>query len=131
MWVNWFSDRDAVPFHCSAAFLCLLTAFGRRQPGDGAVHPVKMGHIGKSYNLADFRDALISFHKQSLGMSHTQAVDILDNGAVGIFFKFPAQIIGAEIKLFSQLIQGDGLVIRLCFSGFAVSVELRSSRINI
>ena len=72
-----------------------------------------MGHIGKSYNLADFRDALISFHKQSLGMSHAQAVDILDNGAVGIFFKFPAQIIGAEIKLFSQLIQGDGICVIL------------------
>ena len=102
------STGDAAPFHCCTALLSLFTAFGRGEPGDRAVHPVKMCHIGKAHNLADFRDALIRFHKQPLGMSHTQAINILNNGTVGVFFKFPAQIIRTEIKLFGQIIQGDG-----------------------
>ncbi len=81
----------AVPLlHCAPL---PVTAFGRDSPVTER-YPVKMCHIGKSHNLADFRNALIRFHKQPLGMSTRRLLICWNNGAVGVFFKFPAQIIG-------------------------------------
>ena len=36
------STGEAAPFHCCTALLSLFTAFGRGEPGDRAVHSVKM-----------------------------------------------------------------------------------------
>ena len=75
-----------------------LPVAGGCHAGDRLEHAIKMRQIGKSSFLADLRNVLVRLHEFALGIHDPGYIYIMDQGAVGVFLKFPAQIIRAYIK---------------------------------
>ena len=72
-----------------------------------------MSQIGKSRLPADLGNISICLHKHPLGVHDPGHIDILDYRAVGIGFKFPAQVKGADKKAFCQVFHCNVFVIVL------------------
>ena len=66
-----------------------------------------MRDIRKSCFPADLGDTLVSLHELPLSIHDPGHVQVLDNSGVRMLFKFPAEIIGAEIKSPGKLFQTD------------------------
>ena len=66
-----------------------------------------MGDIGKSGFPADFCNTSIGLQKLSLGIHDPGHIQVLDNRGVRVLFKFPAKIIGTEIKGLRKLFKTD------------------------
>lgn len=70
-----------------------------------------MSQVGKASLLADLSNILVCFHEFPLRVHNPRNINILNNRAVGIAFKFPAKIIGAYVKMPGELFQLDILLI--------------------
>ena len=66
-----------------------------------------MGDIGKSRFPADLCNTVVCLQEFPLGIHDPGHIQILDNRGVRVLFKFPAKIIGTEIKGLRKLFQTD------------------------
>lgn len=80
---------------------------GRGHSCNAFKNPIKVRDIRKSCFPADLGDTLVSLHELPLSIHDPGHVQVLDNSGVRMLFKFPAEIIGAEIKSPGKLFQTD------------------------
>lgn len=83
-------------------FMCFSVS-GWCHSGYRFEYPVKMGQIRKPGLTADFCNILVGFHKFSLCIHNSGDIYILDYCAVGVAFKFTAQIIRADIEMAGKM----------------------------
>lgn len=95
------------PLHIKLLILMGFPIPRRRHTCHRLEYPVKMRQIRKPCLLADLRNILIRLHKLPLRIHDPCHIQILNDRTVGIFLKFPAQVIMADIKHLCQHINID------------------------
>ena len=94
-------------------FLALLVVMGGSDTQNIPEDTVEVSQIREASFASHFSDVFICFHKETLGVHNAGAPDVFYDGAVGVFFEFPTQIIFTDVELSGQISQCDilGIVI--------------------